>query len=1088
MSAKRLFLSLLLSSVTVTAGQNNTAVYREEIPGANELLTAFIQKKGGPTALTTGEFIDSQYSNLTNRQSKLGRTNRNKFRTIGQKRLVANLIEGLMAADLLETAQEALDYYALSNKDAAYYKLEKKLAQAQTKESVKKRRRATSQKPTAQTVLEQNRTIRRSTTMVKEPRVKETVMSAPPLSQEEQARIDATARYEQGEKAFESEVASQAAREGQRRMAQQEFEQEFEQGLEHEVPLLKDETTREIIKPAELPYPSYIAPTSRDLFKEEELLESQMPLIPTKEMHTIPHRESSQRAVSPDVYRSIEAGTLTPAVKLEQEEPWLEELEERETLIPLKLAPSRETHKLLESQELTPAAQEEQKEEASLPTTARSRFGNKTATEFVAQQQAAAPSEPRDVVYATEEERQNRDPLGIWSLLSLAIEKGEIRFIMDNVPAIVSREARRNAPGLPSNGKTIGEIAAFNIGETRKKLEPSNIKAKQIFQAQQIIHAYVSPDQDKAKFEKIYKNYMNETWSWLAQYIENGDLPMVQFLVPNIIRRADRRPAFGNPKPSDNLTPYQIADYNAKQTIDKFKKEKDPELLEIQRTIAEYLKTTAEKEANLTTVASHAITFALLQKNSDYFQKTVCLLPTLHNRIEIMAGNNQSKQNRIAEQARTVRPILHTKTVDLIDAFLTYKIKHGSAIERSFYQGMTIIQFVDRLLVKRPLEFMTASDSYKLRDGTRGYGIKKMNNGSTTNDFADIGTNRQQPPLILTDYISYDEMQIAALLGVSVPTYFINDGDRYNVGTPNFKGKPYQEEGVYVGSVGARFEVPGYMEWAHMMITKKQNTAGNGYGTEPIDGPKTELLKIWAGFYGIDYFPSWQEAAQAFAQEEEQAKAAADAGLQAPARRFVKAWDGASWDGFFDLLVYKKRMQMVIEPFLADANQRAKDQNRSAHCRVVGLGLGVWAKDSVQQTKAMLVAYKEVMERNAFDNIAGVDFTYFGKSTADAALTAGQKIRNTTIYMTNTNPAAPLQDPNQLLVAMYAWDGGSYPGNEYWIGSLSASGDPAAACCSTIPELQNPLINPAVSGKNMFTAGLTSLEEAKAAKATSVGE
>ena len=35
-----------------------------------------------------------------------------------------------------------------------------------------------------------------------------------------------------------------------------------------------------------------------------------------------------------------------------------------------------------------------------------------------------------------------------------------------------------------------------------------------------------------------------------------------------------------------------------------------------------------------------------------------------------------------------------------------------------------------------------------------------------------------------------------------------------------------------------------------------------------------------------------------------------------------------------------------------------------------------------------------------------------------------------------------------------------YVGNEFWKGMLSASGDPAAACCSTIAELFVPEINP----------------------------
>jgi len=55
---------------------------------------------------------------------------------------------------------------------------------------------------------------------------------------------------------------------------------------------------------------------------------------------------------------------------------------------------------------------------------------------------------------------------------------------------------------------------------------------------------------------------------------------------------------------------------------------------------------------------------------------------------------------------------------------------------------------------------------------------------------------------------------------------------------------------------------------------------------------------------------------------------------------------------------------------------------------------------------------------------------------------------------------------------MYPWDGNSFPGNEYWRGLLMVSGDPAAASCSAIAELQNPFINKALNSNNLFVARL----------------
>ncbi|MBA3236727.1 MAG: DUF4804 domain-containing protein [Parachlamydiaceae bacterium] len=72
---------------------------------------------------------------------------------------------------------------------------------------------------------------------------------------------------------------------------------------------------------------------------------------------------------------------------------------------------------------------------------------------------------------------------------------------------------------------------------------------------------------------------------------------------------------------------------------------------------------------------------------------------------------------------------------------------------------MTFEGFVDRLLSKRPIMFMTQMDAYLLRNGERGYG-----------GFEAIGADKQKKPLILEDCLSYDEMAILAMIDVSVPT------------------------------------------------------------------------------------------------------------------------------------------------------------------------------------------------------------------------------------------------------------------------------------------------------------------------------
>lgn len=429
------------------------------------------------------------------------------------------------------------------------------------------------------------------------------------------------------------------------------------------------------------------------------------------------------------------------------------------------------------------------------------------------------------------------------------------------------------------------------------------------------------------------------------------------------------------------------------------------------------------------------ITFQDLVANSNAFVKE---FPTNDNRIAVIAGNDTKKQEQIVQQAQNVYPIMHPKVLTLIDDFLDYKKQKGTSIEKDLYQSMSCTDFIQRLLVKRPLMFMTPNDQYLLLNATQ------VNSGG----FENIGTDQQKAPLLLKDYISYDEMQIAALLGVSVPTYFINKGDRKNRGIKS-TNNDYEETGVYVGLVGARFEIPGLMEWQHIIASPKR---------DKVLQEKPELLSLWSKFYDNVKFETVAQAqADTSGRYIPVTKKPDPIGFY---EKFMPAEEGDTVFFYFDTVMYKKRMAMVIEPFLLDAQKRGVDVGKKVYVHAVGLGLGVWQILDLQG-QLMVDTYVEIINRlgaSALSHISDIDFSWVKATLKEDVL----KKLPINIKFSSRNPADKLigADSGKLIVAQYAWDGGSYPGNEYWAGMLDASGDPAAACCSTIAELQNPIINP----------------------------
>merc|ERR1712150_294596 len=102
-----------------------------------------------------------------------------------------------------------------------------------------------------------------------------------------------------------------------------------------------------------------------------------------------------------------------------------------------------------------------------------------------------------------------------------------------------------------------------------------------------------------------------------------------------------------------------------------------------------------------------------------------------------------------------------------------------------------------------------------------------------------------------------------------------------------------------------------------------------------------------------------------------------------------------------------------------------------------------------------------------FNNIGVIDFSYFpsqrGRTVRDNRNTQNPiRIKHdTTRNPAQMLPPAEYPEDKWVIVAMYAWDGNAYPGNEWWLGpaAWAQSGDPAAACCSAITILQNPNLN-----------------------------
>jgi hypothetical protein len=443
-----------------------------------------------------------------------------------------------------------------------------------------------------------------------------------------------------------------------------------------------------------------------------------------------------------------------------------------------------------------------------------------------------------------------------------------------------------------------------------------------------------------------------------------------------------------------------------------------------------------------------------------------------------------SKKEDIISYGIACYPIIHNDLIKLIKAFIKHKIKYGSSIEKEYYttnftelvNNNTLIRkviskYINRLLFKRPKTFYMESDQCKFRTNQ-----KKHNNGVQKYDTIGITDHESEENLTLENTISYNEMEIAAMVSMSWKTPIFNIGNRTNGFedpkiTRNMIKDPFV---IYIGCIGARFERKpsngghpdkiGKMEYRFMIINEDQNTKDNGYGVVGLSS-ESQYLKMWHNFFvgGDDNFPVYEDAAY------EEALFTSD---------YTKI-NILGETCYLNNKIYKARMRMSILPFLLEAENRGKVEGKEVYCHLVGLGIGVWAVDAYTQALLLYEIYYEILNEIKFNKIKVLDFSWFPKPPElpnkppglPNKLTDYEKyegrikelINNENkikIILSRNEPFEQNEDKhNKLIVAQFAWDSNAYPGNEFWIGQLDASGDPAAACCSGIAAMYEELNN-----------------------------
>ncbi len=406
-----------------------------------------------------------------------------------------------------------------------------------------------------------------------------------------------------------------------------------------------------------------------------------------------------------------------------------------------------------------------------------------------------------------------------------------------------------------------------------------------------------------------------------------------------------------------------------------------------------------------------------------------------------------------------VYPICHSVVITIINEW----IKHLQANQspkynhlKTLYENMKLFdenlsdkfkasKLIQRFLTKRPLVFVGAGDD------TRDRLFK--DDVITTN-----GTKET-----VQNYMMYDECIISALIGVSNETYTLRTNPftgTYSKNNPNnFKEDNRHKKVILVGQCGARFERNDYMESTY--INSSSIDSNSGIQRIMLDEMEKVLNDKDNKYLKQHYKVLFDN-------------------IHNPKKldTVPQNLDNPHDDNTIQIMRYLQRLALIYIPYILNSLKYYKTDS-NLYCRVTGIGGGVWLPNWLGDrpntlsyglliTLINMFIYEKFSLKKNYPNFnielyIGNDIYEYNESKMETIhqLIATHKSNQIKIIdqyevsiFDKTN-----HSENDCIVCQYAWDGNSFPGNEYWYRTWQ-SADPAFISATALAEIQNPILNP----------------------------